>query len=120
MGSCYAEKVIELAKNEIGYEEGPNNWNKYAEQLDAVHYFNSNKQNVSWCGVFCYAMILNACIPEDRSDEEKKWDAETAWSTAIHESGHTYINVMAGEKPSFVTIVSRGGYGGYMSQHQQR
>lgn len=75
MGSCYADKVIELAKNEIGYEEGPNNWNKYAEQLDAVHYFNSNKQNVSWCGVFCYAMILNACIPEDRSDEEKKWDA---------------------------------------------
>ena len=58
---------------------------------------------------------LMDALDEYKFGEEKKWDAETAWSTAIHESGHTYINVMAGEKPSFVTIVSRGGYGGYMA-----
>lgn len=75
MGSCYIDKVIELATKEIGYEEGANNWTKYAECLDAVNYFNGKKQNVSWCGTFCYYIILKACIPEDRSDEEKKWDA---------------------------------------------
>ena len=58
--------------------------------------------------------LMNA-LDEYKFGEEKKWDAETAWATAVHESGHAYINVLSGEKPSFVTIVSRGGFGGYMA-----
>lgn len=39
-------------------------------------------------------------------------------SVAIHESGHAYAAWCAGEKPSYVTIVSRGNFGGYM-QHEK-
>lgn len=75
MGSCYADRVVEIALSQIGYKEGPNNWNKYAQDLDAVHYFNYAKQNTAWCSVFDCWVLLKACIPDDRSDDEKKWDA---------------------------------------------
>lgn len=75
MGSCYIKDVLSVAQNEIGYHESGNNWTKYAQCLDAIHYFNGPKQNVAWCSTFLNFCILKACIPEDRSDEEKKWDA---------------------------------------------
>ena len=75
MGSCYIDKVLEIAKGELGYEEGPNNYNKYGKELSAIGYFNGDKTYVSWCGSYNYWCILKACIPEDRSDSEKKWDA---------------------------------------------
>lgn len=74
MGSCYPNDVIKIALGEVGYEEGPNNWTKYAEDLDSINYFNGNKQNVAWCGTFDYWCILMACLPSDRSLSEKKWD----------------------------------------------
>lgn len=43
-------KIIEIASNEIGYQEGANKSNKYGQ------WFGLN--NVSWCGIFiswCYA-----------------------------------------------------------------
>lgn len=75
MGSCYIKDVLDVAKSYIGYEEGPNNWTIFAECLDKIHYFNTAKQNVAWCSTFLNFSILKACIPEDRSDEEKKWDS---------------------------------------------
>ncbi len=46
--------------------------------------------------------------------EAKKWDNETLISTARHEAGHALLCWLSGEKPSYVTIVSRGNFGGYM------
>ncbi len=51
--------------------------------------------------------------------EEKKWDPDAILRTARHESGHTLLCWLSGEKPSYVTIVSRGDHGGYM-QHGDR
>lgn len=48
--------------------------------------------------------------------EIKKWDASGLQRTARHEAGHALVNWLAGEKPSYLTIVSRGNHGGYM-QH---
>ncbi|WP_294473616.1 AAA family ATPase [uncultured Ruminococcus sp.] len=42
------------------------------------------------------------------SEEELRF---TAW----HETGHTLCHIYAGYIPNYVTVVSRGGYGGYMS-----
>ena len=53
------------------------------------------------------------------SGEEKKWSDEIVLRTARHEAGHTLISWLSGEKPAYVTIVSRGNYGGYM-QHEDR
>ena len=36
-------------------------------------------------------------------------------NTAYHEAGHAYVSWVSGEKPSYVTIESRGYFGGYMA-----
>lgn len=51
--------------------------------------------------------------------EEHKWDESYYRSVAFHEAGHAYLNWLSGETPSFVTIVSRGNFGGYMQPANQ-
>jgi len=48
--------------------------------------------------------------------EKKKWSEEITLCTARHEAGHAVVSWLTGEKPTYITIVSRGNYGGYM-QH---
>ena len=51
-----------------------------------------------------------------KSGEVKEWDDKSLLSTARHEAGHAYLYWKAGNTPSYLTIVARGNYGGYM-QH---
>ncbi len=51
------------------------------------------------------------------SGKEKKWDSDKLLHTARHEAGHAYVCWKSGEVPSYLTIVARGDYGGYM-QHE--
>ena len=44
----------------------------------------------------------------DHSEEELR-------QTACHEAGHALVSWVCGVKPLFVTVVSRGGFGGYMA-----
>lgn len=47
------QKVIDWAYAQVGYHEGENNWNKYAEVLDKVKgFYNGIKQNQMWCDVW--------------------------------------------------------------------
>ena len=48
----YTDKVVNIALAEVGYKEGSNNWNKYAQELDKINFYNTKKQNVAWCSVF--------------------------------------------------------------------
>lgn len=75
MGSIYAEDVIKIALGEVGYEEGKNNWNKYARDLDAVDYFVGcgKKQNLPWCCVFTNWCLWKAS--DAGSASGRKWDA---------------------------------------------
>lgn len=65
--SCYVEKVISIAKAEVGYQEkasnsdldsktanvGKNNYTKYARDLDAIPgFYNGKKQGYAWCECF--------------------------------------------------------------------
>ena len=54
--------ALEYAKSQIGYTEGANNWNKYADELDKVNYFAGcgKKQNLPWCCVFICAVMYDA------------------------------------------------------------
>lgn len=61
-------------------------------------------------------MILENAFETYTSGEEKKWDPELLLRVARHEAGHTLICWLSGEKPSYVTVVSRAEHGGYM-QH---
>ncbi len=49
-----------------------------------------------------------------RYGEANKMDPEYLRQTACHEAGHALICRLCGGKPSFLTVVSRGHYGGYM------
>lgn len=80
--SCYVEKVIEIAKNEIGYLEknsnsqldnmtanaGKNNYTKYARDLDSIPgFYNGKKNGFAWCSVF-----VNWCFVQAYGVENAK------------------------------------------------
>ncbi|MCQ2385200.1 MAG: ATP-dependent metallopeptidase FtsH/Yme1/Tma family protein, partial [Clostridia bacterium] len=58
--------------------------------------------------------VLSKSLDADRFGEEHIWKPETVLQTTYHEAGHTVISWLCGQKPSYVTNISRGGYGGYM------
>ena len=53
------------------------------------------------------------------SGESKKRSRDIMLRTARHEAGHALISWLSGDKPSYITIVSRGDYGGYMQHANQ-
>lgn len=79
MASCYAKKAVEYAKSQVGYQCGPNKWNIYADQLDAVDYFTGcgSKQNLDFCAVGVNACIFNAIVYPDCNEdpEAAKWSS---------------------------------------------
>lgn len=63
--------------------------------------------------------VIDDAFETFNSGESKKWGAETTLRTARHEAGHAIVSWLAGEKPSFVTIISRSNFGGYMQYADQ-
>lgn len=59
---CTRKNALDYALSQVGYKEGADNWNKYAQELDAVDYFAGcgKKQNLPWCAVFICAVMYNA------------------------------------------------------------
>lgn len=51
---------------------------------------------------------------EFKSGEEHTWSEESLLRTARHEAGHAFVCWQSGEKPAYITVVSRGNYGGYV------
>ncbi len=60
--------------------------------------------------------VIDDAFETFNSGEKKPWDASLLLRVARHESGHAFICWYNGETPSYVTVVARSGYGGYM-QH---
>ena len=50
-------KLLSYAMDQLGYREGPNNWNKYAAAPEMTQLLGWNAQNQPWCNVF-----VNACF----------------------------------------------------------
>ncbi|MCR5237768.1 MAG: AAA family ATPase [Lachnospiraceae bacterium] len=63
-------------------------------------------------------ILLNA-LEEYMHGERKQRDAEYYKKVAIHEVGHAYVSYIGGDKPSYITIESRGSFGGYMQHSNQ-
>lgn len=57
--------------------------------------------------------ILMEALDEFLFGEKKEHTPDYYERTAIHEAGHAYLAWKSGLKPGFVTIVSRGDYGGF-------
>lgn len=58
---------------------------------------------------------LQNALEEYNHGARKSFGEEYCKSVAIHESGHAYVAWLSGEKPSYMTIESRGNFGGYMA-----
>lgn len=71
MGSLYAKDMVDLAIDQIGYQ-ADGKYNKYAEELDRINYFNMPDKNgvADWCAIF-YCWLAYKCS----KPEQSKWDA---------------------------------------------
>lgn len=54
------QKLVSLARSQVGYREGDNNYNKYAEDPRITQLYGWNVQNQPWCGTFVNWCFLNA------------------------------------------------------------
>ena len=54
------QKLVELAKAEVGYHEGANNYNKYAEDPRITELYGWNVQCQPWCCTFVSYCFLQA------------------------------------------------------------
>ena len=78
-----ADKLIEIALNEVGYVEkksnsnldsktgnaGKNNWTKYARDLNKAGYYNGNKNGYAWCDVFVDWCFYQLCGKDAKKAE---------------------------------------------------
>lgn len=55
-----------------------------------------------------------------RFGEVNKMDPEHLRQTAYHEAGHALVCKLCGTTPSFLTVVSRGNFGGFMESASER
>lgn len=106
MGDVKWSDVKRIAQNEIGYTEKGNNWTKYAKDLDAIHYFNGNKQNVAWCATFTSWCIWKASNPDPKgtalaAQYQPKVDncgCGVSWNAKYYKSkGKFYLTPKAGD-----------------------
>ncbi|NCC44188.1 MAG: AAA family ATPase [Clostridia bacterium] len=64
--------------------------------------------------------ILDESYEVTMHGEKKDWGIEYLERVARHEAGHAVMSWIAGEKPSYLTIVARGSHGGYMQKSSDR
>lgn len=55
------EKVLNLARSEIGYHEQGDNWTKYAQDLDKTNWYNGSKNGFAWCDIW-YDWLFWKCF----------------------------------------------------------
>ena len=53
-------KLVTVARAELGYQEGANNWTKYAEDPGIAKLYGWKPQNQPWCGTFVNWCFLTA------------------------------------------------------------
>lgn len=59
--------------------------------------------------------LLTETLETQLYGEKRENDDTYRMSVARHEAGHAYVSFKTGREPKFITIVSRGDFGGYVS-----
>lgn len=62
---------------------------------------------------------LLTALEEYNYGEKREHSPEYYRKVAYHEVGHAYVSYVSGDKPSYITIESRGNFGGYMQHANQ-
>lgn len=58
--------------------------------------------------------LLDEAMEEYFYGEKRGRNEEEVYRTAVHEASHAYIYALSGKKPAYLTVISRGNFGGYM------
>lgn len=62
---------------------------------------------------------LLQALEEYMYGEKHEHSSDYYWEVAVHESGHAVVSYITGNAPSYITIESRGHFGGYMQHGSQ-
>ena len=62
MSNCYASKVVEVAKSQLGVKETGTNITKYSADFDNLYpdFYNTRKQGAEWCDIFADWCMVTA------------------------------------------------------------
>ncbi|MFA6568021.1 MAG: AAA family ATPase [Victivallales bacterium] len=60
--------------------------------------------------------LLDEAFEQMQHGDVKEWDPKYLERVARHEAGHTLLYCLSGRWPIYVTVVARGGHGGYMER----
>lgn len=63
--------------------------------------------------------ILDEAYELTKHGAQKNWGHEYLERVARHESGHAFLCYLGGNTPAYLTIVARGGHGGYMEHSDE-
>ena len=115
-------KLISVALGEVGYAEGADNWNKYAEGMDP--YYGWHVQNQPYCDIFvdwCFVKAFGAelaarltCQPQGKfsalcSQSAQYYRDNGAWFQTPELGDQIFFNVSGGiNHTGIVTAVSGG------------
>lgn len=104
-GVDFGEESEALIKNFAARSSGMSN----ADLVTVIDIFLRNTEDKEPTG----AALMDA-LDNFRFGEVNELDPAELRQTACHESGHALVARILGETPSFLTVVSRGNFGGFM------
>lgn len=105
----YADKISEIAVDYVAEHTG-------GKSLAFLKRAISNMTNaaIDMQKEICDDLLTDT-LETQLYGEKRENDDEYRLSVARHEAGHAYIGFKTGKEPRFITIVSRGDFGGYVS-----
>lgn len=65
------------------------------------------------------AKVIISAFEDYLYGKKQEHDTKSLEQTAYHESGHALINYLCGHLPAYLTIESRGSFGGYMERSEK-
>ena len=100
-------KVVQLAYDQVGYKEGPNNYNKYADSLYIQKLYGWGVQNQPWCAIFINWLFLTAFGYDDGSAmtyggspacsiAAQNYKNNNAWSMNPRKGDQIFFNISGG------------------------
>lgn len=63
--------------------------------------------------------VLEEAMEEYFYGEKRTRNEDQVYRTAVHEASHAYIYWLSGKKPTYLTVISRGNFGGYMQREDE-
>lgn len=105
----YADKISEVAVDYVAEHTG-------GKSLAFLRRAISNMTNMAIdAGKEVNDDLLTDTLETQLYGQKRENDEEYRLNVARHEAGHAYVSWKTGREPKFITIVSRGQFGGYVS-----